>query len=332
LLQGKTHYGEEASMKNIVVVGSLNLDLVAYISHMPAEGETLTGQGFTTFAGGKGANQAVAAAKLGATVAMVGRLGKDGFGEQLRMALENAKVDASCVAHVDAPTGSAVILVTEQGGNTIVVNPGANHALRPEDLDRHIDVFRNASVILAQLEIAIETVARLGEIAAELAIPFVLDPAPAMALSADLLRCVTWLTPNESETRIILGHLGYDMEEDAAGEDAVSAAAEKLLAAGARNVILKLGGRGVYLTGADVAATYVQPYRVHAVDTTAAGDAFNGGFAYGITQGMPPKAAAQFACAAAAVSVTRAGAQPSMPVLAEVHALMENAAEQQLAS
>jgi len=133
---------------------------------------------------------------------------------------------------------------------------------------------------------------------------------------------VTWLTPNETETRSILDHLGYSMEKDLVGEAAISVAADRLLATGVRNVILKLGGRGIYLAGADVAATYLEPYRVQAVDTTAAGDAFNGGFGYALTQGMKPVEAAQFGCAVAAVSVTRAGAQPSMPSLAEVDALM----------
>ncbi len=253
---------------------------------------------------------------------MVGRLGKDGFGEQLRRALESAHVDASCVMNVDQPTGSAVILVTKQGGNAIVVIPGANHALRPQDLESHINVFRDAAVILAQLEVPLETVMRLGEIAAEVGVPFVLDPAPAQALPATLLRCVTWLTPNESETRSILGHLGHPTDEDAQGNIAVAAAADRLLATGVRNVILKLGGRGIYLAGSDVTPTYVESYQVHAVDTTAAGDAFNGGFAYALTQGMVPVEAARFGCAVAAVSVTRAGAQPSMPALEEVDALM----------
>jgi ribokinase len=320
--------GETASMKSIVIVGSLNLDLVATVSRMPAEGETLTGKDFATFPGGKGANQAVAAARLGAKVTMVGRLGTDAFADQLRKALVDAKVDASCVVNVDRPTGSAVILVTERGSNSIVVVPGANHLLLPEDMDLYRDVFRGASVILAQLEIPIETVERLGELAAELGVPFMLDPAPAQALSVGLLGCVTWLTPNESETRTILGHLGYSSEDGGFEEEAVAAVAQRLLATGVRNVILKLGSRGVYLAGADVAATRVEPYIVHAVDTTAAGDAFNGGFAYGLTEGMEPIDAARFASAVAAVSVTRSGAQPSLPRLEEVYALIGTTASQ----
>jgi ribokinase len=166
-----------------------------------------------------------------------------------------------------------------------------------------------------------ETVERLGELAASFGVPFLLDPAPAQPLSASILRNVTWLTPNESETQSILAHLGHS-EADTTATDAVKAAADRLLATGVRNVILKLGSRGVYLSGKDVAATYVDSYTVEAVDTTAAGDAFNGGFACGLTHGMPPVDAAKFACGVAAVSVTRAGAQPSMPSLAEVEALV----------
>jgi ribokinase len=183
-----------------------------------------------------------------------------------------------------------------------------------------MDSLREAAVILAQLEVPIETVEWLGEVAATLGVPFILDPAPAQALSPAILRNVTWLTPNESETSSILRNLG-DSIEDLLGEDAVAKASERLLATGVRNVILKLGSRGVFLAGKDVASTFIAPYKVEAVDTTAAGDAFNGGFAYGLTHGMPAIEAARFACAVAAISVTRAGAQPSMPTLAEVNAL-----------
>jgi ribokinase len=205
-----------------------------------------------------------------------------------------------------------------------VVIPGANGELRPEDLEAHTGLFRDAACILAQLEIPMETVIRLGEIAAEYKVPFLLDPAPARDLSPELLRHVTWLTPNETETQIILKGLqdGGQAHEDPETEAALSSTADRLLAAGARNVILKRGSQGVYLAGADVERQTIPPFHVNAVDTTAAGDAFNGGFAYALTQGRQPAEAARFACAVAAISVTRTGAQPSMPVLEEVHALM----------
>jgi len=307
--------------KKIVVVGSINLDLVAYVPRMPVEGETIIGNDFATYPGGKGANQAVAAARLGGNVVMIGRLGQDDFGKRLLRELEGAGVNTEAVLRVPKPSGSAVILVEPEGRNSIVVIPGANHELRPADLDRHQETLQDAAVILAQLEIPIETVEHLGELAAALGVAFILDPAPAEALSANILRNVTWLTPNETETSSILRHLGQPID-DLSTDDAVSAASERLLAAGVRNVILKLGSRGVYLSGTDVASTHIAPYRVEAVDTTAAGDAFNGGFAYGLTHGLPPIEAGRFACAVAAISVTRVGAQPSMPTLAEVNALV----------
>lgn len=309
-------------MKSIVVVGSLNLDLVAYLSRMPLEGETLTGNDFATFPGGKGANQAVAAARLGANVAMVGRLGSDGFGDQLRQALQKDSVDATAVLSVEKPSGTAVILVTETGGNSIVVIPGANHALTPAELEKHADLLRNAAVILAQLEVPMNTIVRLGEMATEYGIPFILDPAPAQRLPIELLTNVTWLTPNESETKLLLGFLGEPSKSEIVEDASAAAAADRLLETGVRNVILKLGSRGVYLKGLDVESVRIQPFQVQAVDTTAAGDAFNGGFAYALTQGQVPAEAARFACAVAAVSVTRAGAQPSMPTLEEVTKLL----------
>ena len=308
--------------KKIVVVGSINLDLVAYVPRMPDEGETLTGNEFATYPGGKGANQAVAAARLGGEVVMIGRVGQDDFGKRLLRDLTSAGVDTQSVLSVEKATGSAVILVNRRGSNSIVVIPGANAELKVADLEEHVGILQDAGVILAQLEIPMETVERLGEIAATAGVPFILDPAPAQALSPDILRNVTWLTPNESEANSILRDLGF-ATGDLLDENVLLSAAEHLLAAGARNVILKLGGRGVYLAGKDVAATLVAPYHVEAVDTTAAGDAFNGGFAFSLAQGRSPVESARFACAVAAISVTRAGAQPSMPTLAEVKALME---------
>jgi len=308
--------------KKIVVVGSINLDLVASVSHMPGSGETLMGEGFATYPGGKGANQAVAASRLGAEVAMVGHLGNDLFAERLRQGLNEAGVNTEHVRQVDEPSGCAVILVMPHGGNSIVVIPGANSSLRPEHLEEHVELLRSAGVILAQLEIPLETVERLGRLAAQLHIPFVLDPAPAQVLSKTLLETVTWLTPNESETRSILKDLNHPISDDAIDDDALPIVASRILATGVRNIILKLGARGIYLAGEDVPTSFIPTYRVQAVDTTAAGDAFNGGFAYALTQGMEPLDAARFGCAVAAVSVTRVGAQPSMPTLSQVEELL----------
>jgi ribokinase len=308
--------------KNILVVGSINMDLVASIERMPATGETISGTNFSTYPGGKGANQAVAAARLGASVTMIGRLGKDLFASQLRHQLEADHVDTSCITAVDLPSGCAVILVDRRSANSIIVIPGANGSLSPEDLTKYQEVLQQASIILAQLEIPIETVTRLAEISHATNIPFVLDPAPAQPLPAALLRNVTWLTPNESEAQNILRDLGHSNDTPLTLQNAPRVA-ERLLATGVRNVILKMGSQGAYVAGQDTSSAFIAPFAVNAVDTTAAGDAFNGGFAYALTQAkMNPLDAVRFASAVAAVSVTRAGAQPSMATLEEVNALL----------
>jgi ribokinase len=309
-------------VKKIVVVGSLNMDLVAFVGRMPAEGETIAGNNFSTFPGGKGANQVVAAARLGGNVAIVGRVGRDSFAEDLLRSLRVDSVDVTNIVETDQPTGTALILVTEAGVNSIVVIPGSNATLMPHDLNAYEDLFRDAAMILAQLEIPLETVVHLGDIASRLGVPFILDPAPAHALPGELLKNVTWLTPNETEARTLLQSL--DVSEYAAvGEDeALAYTSQRLLQTGVRNVVLKLGARGVYLAGADVQAQRVPPFAVNAIDSTAAGDAFNGGFAYALATGMSPAEAARFGCAVAAVSVTRTGAQPSMPTLAQVDLLL----------
>lgn len=299
--------------QTIVVVGSLNLDLVSRVPRIPAPGETLIGLDFKTYCGGKGANQAVALARLGADTRMIGKLGSDGFARQLRQGLEDAGVDAELVESVPGPSGTALITNSEDGENSIVVIPGANRHLFPRDLDRHRVVLEQAAMIVAQLEVPPETTEHLGRIAQAAGVPLLLDPAPAFPLSRPMMESVTWLTPNETETRHLLGL-------ELANGAALSAAecAGRLLANGARNVILKLGSKGVYMAGKDVDGVFVSSFPVHAVDTTGAGDAFNAAFAFALVcRHNPPQAAARFACAAAAVSVTRAGAQASMPTVTE---------------
>lgn len=305
--------------KPIVVVGSINLDLVAATEHIPIAGETVAGSSFQTFAGGKGANQSVAAARLGGQVSMIGKLGNDAFGVQLRESLANANVNIDAVDAVYGSSGVALITTDTEGQNAIIVVAGANASLRPADLNAQIDLIRSAGILLTQLEIPIETVEYLARIASEERIPLVLDPAPARPLPSSLLKCVDWLTPNEIETCILTGLPPGDLDETSLQE-----AADRLLEAGCRNVVLKLGDRGCYLALADGTRERLPAYAVSTVDTTAAGDAFNGAFAVALMNGQGAVESAAWASGVAAISVTRHGAQTSMPNLFEVDRFLDD--------
>lgn len=310
--------------KRLLVVGSINLDLVVVAPRIPHTGETISGISFNTFPGGKGANQAYAAARLGTPVSMIGKLGNDPFGAELRTNLESAGVDTSAVEVAPTSSGIAQITTAANGENVIVVVAGANGHVSPADLDRHLDVICNSSIILAQLEIPLETVVYLARLAGREGIPLVLDPAPAQPLPPSLLRSVEWLTPNESEACTLLGLSAKELTLDKLEESA-----ELLLRHGCRNVILKLGHRGCYLALANGTRALVPGYKVKAVDTTAAGDAFNGAFASSLVQGNDRVGCARWACAVAAVSVTRHGAQPSMPTWVEVQEFLDSRQEVQ---
>lgn len=301
--------------KPVVVVGSINADLVATVERIPVAGETIAGLGFLVHPGGKGANQAVAVGRLGYPVRMIGRLGNDAYGEQLRASLEAAGVDTSSVAISEGSSGVAIILVSSAGENCIVVVPGANALVTPQDIDQHLAVIREAGMVLTQLEIPIETVAYLAEVCSREGIPLMLDPAPAVPLPRSLLRNVNWFTPNETECAFFLRELASSEHGDQ------KQSAEALRNAGIEGVMLKLGSRGAYLSAGGV-EELVPPIPVEAVDTTAAGDAFNGAFATALMMGKSSVESARFAAAAAAISVTRAGAQPAMPTLEEVHELL----------
>jgi ribokinase len=305
--------------KRIVVVGSINLDLVAATPRIPIAGETVAGLSFQTFPGGKGANQAVAASRLGGSVSMLGKLGTDVFGTQLRESLEESKVDTDGIDVVPGPSGIAVIATDEQGQNAITVVAGANGHLLPVDLEAHIGLIRGAGILLTQLEIPLETVEYLACIANRERVPLVLDPAPARLLPTSLLKRVDWLTPNETEGCFLLGRAPGELRKEVL-EDAANA----LLALGSRNVIFKLGERGCYVALSGGTRQLMPAYSVRAIDTTAAGDAFNGAFAVALVKGRDPLSAAAWALAAAAISVTRSGAQPSMPTLPEVDRFLED--------
>jgi len=302
--------------KPIVVVGSINLDLVATADRIPEVGETLTGKSFHTYSGGKGANQAVAVARLGYPVAMVGNVGDDAFGAQLRQGLQQAGVDTAYVNTIAGSSGIALITTGSQGENSIVVVPGANGDLNPRLLEKAAPLLQRAGFLLAQLEIPLETVDYLSQFAEQQGIPFMLDPAPSCELPAALLRRVTWITPNETETDELLRI--PDMIRPGS-----SAAADQLLAAGVRNVLLKLGSQGCLVAEGSRPKEHIPAFSVSAVDTTAAGDAFNGGFAVGLLRGYTSVGSAIFASAVAAISVTRPGAQPSMPSITEVEDFLQ---------
>jgi ribokinase len=306
-----------AEIRPIVVVGSINIDLVASTVRIPVEGETVTGNGFQVHPGGKGANQAVAVARLGHPVQMIGRVGDDDFGAQLKQHLVSAGVDVSGVATSAGASGVAVIIVSEAGSNVIVVVPGANGLLTPGDIDAHIDMIRSAGIVLTQLEIPMETTLHLAHICKREGIELVLDPAPARELPPQLLPMVTWLTPNESEAAFYV--------QDTVGQH--EAIAQRLNDIGATGIVLKLGAKGAYISATGEPRTLVPSFEVKAVDSTAAGDCFNGAFAVGLTSGKGAVESARFAAAAAAISVTRAGAQPSMPTLLEVEQFLQAPAE-----
>jgi ribokinase len=302
--------------KPIVVVGSINLDLVVGADRLPQPGETITGNSFATFHGGKGANQAVAASKLGYPVAMVGNVGHDNFGRQLRNGLEDAGVDVSHVNTVDVSSGVALITTGRQGENNIVVVPGANARLTPASVEKAASLLERAGILLAQLEIPLETVEFLAEFAQERDIPLMLDPAPARELHESLLRRVSWITPNETEANMLLTTSAANSRNHS--DEGLSRVAGRLLDRGVNNVILKLGSRGCLIAQSARPELRVPAFSVAAVDTTAAGDAFNAGFAVALMRGLEVSRSAIFASAVAAISVTRPGAQSSMPTADEV--------------
>ena len=305
--------------KPIVVVGSINIDLVANAEKIPAAGETVRGTDFQVHPGGKGANQAVAVARLGFPVQLIGKVGTDAFGEQLLSYLQQTGVDVHAVEKHTGTSGVAIIAVSPDGENSIIVTPGANAQVTPEFLNAHRSTIRNAGIVLAQLEIPIETVEHLTDLCREEGIPLILDPAPARALPASMFPRVRWFTPNETEAAFYAAQFTNEAHES----DPVQIA-RALLNAGVENVVLKLGSRGAYLASMNGSSHSIPAFPVKAVDTTAAGDAYNGAFATALMLGMEQNAAARFAAAAAAISVTRSGAQPSMPTRAEVEALLES--------
>lgn len=303
--------------KPIVVVGSINLDLVTNTDRIPEAGETVQGNRFQMHPGGKGANQAVAVARLGYPVQMIGKLGSDVLGEQLWAHLQSVGVGLAGVQKAEGASGTAVIMVAPHGENCIVVTPGANAHVSPSYVDLHLDMIRSAGLVLTQLEVPVETVEHLADVCFQEGIPLMLDPAPARTLPHNLLSRVQWFTPNETEAAF------YAYGGQGSSENMVpSVTAHLLRDQGPVGVILKMGSQGAYLV-ADGVERQLSAIRVEAVDATAAGDALNGAFAVGLMSGMTPVESARFAVAAASLSVTRPGAQTSMPTLAEVTRMLD---------
>ena len=295
----------------VVVVGSSNMDLVAKAPKIPVVGETLTGSDFFMVPGGKGANQAVAAAKLGAEVIFVAKLGKDVFAAKSLENFKNVGINTKHIEQLEGvPSGIAIIAVDDNGENIIIVVPGANGQLLEKDVDAAKEDIASAAVVVAQLEVPIETVMQAAKVAKAANVPFILDPAPARPLSDELLSMVDVIKPNETEAETITG---IKVTDQASAEKA----ADVLLAKGVKTVIITLGEKGFLLADKD-GKELVSGYQVKAVDSTAAGDAFTGGVAFGIASGKSVKDAAVYAKAVAAISVTRLGAQPSMPTKEEV--------------
>ncbi len=304
-------------MAKIVVIGSSNTDMVIKSRTIPRPGETVIGGKFVCNAGGKGANQAVAAARLGGNVAMIARVGADVFGEQARNGLAAEGIDVSCVkADPDAATGIALILVDENAENSISVASGANENLSPADVDEaeeNFGLISGADILVVQLETPMATLLHTAELAEKFNIPLILDPAPAPkeGLPNELLARLTLLKPNETEASYITG---IEVTDRASAARAV----ENLHQRGVKQVIITLGKEGVLVSDGTAEPVHVPAIQVEAVDSTAAGDCFSGALACALAEGKTLVEAARFASRAAGLSVTKLGAQQSMPTRDEV--------------
>ncbi|MCD6321568.1 MAG: ribokinase [Clostridiales bacterium] len=300
----------------IVVVGSSNTDMIIKVPHIPKPGETILGGKFSTASGGKGANQTVAAARSGGDVTLIACLGKDMFGEK---ALQGFVEDGINVDNIKTdpkePSGVAEIFVDENGENSIAVASGANLKLSPQDVRKIKGVIANSDILLMQLEIPVDTVRTAAKIARKNGVKVILNPAPAQKLEDDLLQNISIITPNEIEAEMLTGIKVND-------NTSVKQAADILLKKGIETVIITLGQRGAFYVTSK-ASKLISGFQVKAVDATAAGDTFNGALAVALGESMPLKNAISFANAAAALSVTKLGAQPSAPKRDEIEKLLK---------
>lgn len=288
---------------DVVVVGSANLDLVARTPRLPKPGETVTGSNYFEFCGGKGANQAIAASRAGARTAFIGALGNDHAGETLCAAFKNDNVDISAVRVVSVPTGRALIGVSDDGENSIIVIPGANHAITIDDLEMNAEIIASAKVLLCQLEVPLEVVQRAFELAGENSLR-ILNPAPAQSLSKDLLQLVDLITPNEHEMMLLGGPQG-------------------LLKQGVKTIIVTQGARGALMITKN-GETQIPPFKVDPVDSTGAGDAFCGMLAARLAIGEPIQNALKAAVVSGALATLIEGAVPSLPIWNIVFSKLES--------
>lgn len=294
----------------IVVVGSLNMDMVVKVDRRPTKGETLLGSGFFMSPGGKGANQAYAVGNLGGSVAMIGRLGTDVFADSLHQNLKNVGVDVSPIDITeDESTGIALISIDRDGDNSIIVAAGANERITASDILKNEGLIKQAKLLMVQLEIPLEAVMESIEIAHHHHVPILLDPAPVQSLPDEMLKMIDYITPNETEIYHLTGIEVTDTKN-------AKIAAVELLGKGVKTVFAKLGGKGVTVVNVNQSRSF-EGYVVEVVDTTAAGDAFAGALGKALAEGKDVWSAAQFANAVGALTVTRLGAQPSIPNLKE---------------
>ncbi len=297
------------------VIGSLNMDLIVRVDNFPQPGETIRGHAFDMLPGGKGGNQAVALARLGADVVMVGAVGDDVFGGRYRQVLEGEAIPPDYLLTVPGvPTGTALIQVNGQGQNTICIVAGANDQVTPDVVSDQRQSIETAGVVLLQLEIPLASVVLAAELARAKGVPVILDPAPACDLPVDLYRQIDFITPNETEAAFLTG-------EDTSTDAGIERAAKVLHQRGVKNIIIKAGARGSFLLD-DSGFRSCPGFKVEVVDTVAAGDSFNAGLAKALLDGKKIDDAIVSANAVAALAVTKAGAQSAMPTLAEVETLL----------
>lgn len=297
-------------MKNICVIGSLNMDLVVNVDTMPKPGQTIIGSNFKEVPGGKGANQAVAMARLNGNVSMIGKVGEDGFGQTLINSLKNDKVDTTYIQTAKGATGVALITVDKNAQNSIVVSPGANFEVKEDDIDNNIEAIKNSDIVVLQLETPLNTIKYALNKAKELNKYTILNPAPAVKLDDEIIKNVDLLTPNETELEIISG-VSIETEED------IQKAAQIMIEKGVKELIVTLGSKGSLYINKEK-SMFKKAYKVEAVDTTAAGDSYTGALAVALSQDKCIEDAMDFASKVGALSVLKEGAQSSLPTLEDV--------------